>query len=139
MSKYELKYKPFGERSILIEWPSEIDKFILQDMLLMKSSIQNNISELILEIKHAYNSILISYVYTIENINDEILKFKSLYLDTKTQIITSKTLWRIPVCYDDKFAIDLEEMASQKRLSKDEIIRLYFEGDYTVFFIGFLP
>ena len=139
MTNYQLKYKPFGERSILIEWPCEIDKIILQDVLLMKSCIQDHYNELILEIKHAYNSILISYMYTIDNINDEILLLKSLYLSKKNQNFGSKKLWRIPVCYDEKFAIDLEEMATHKARSKDDIIKLHFEDVYTVFFIGFLP
>ncbi len=139
MTHYQLKYKSYGERSILIEWPSEIDKYILHDVLIMKSCIQKNISESILEVKNAYNSILISYVLAIDNVNSEILVLKSLYLKKKYQNHDSKKLWKIPVCYDAEFAIDLEEIASRKGYSKEDIIRLHFEGDYTVCFIGFLP
>lgn len=139
MDTFQLKYKPFGERSILVEWPSEINENILKDVLIFKNKLQNQSLELKIEVKSAYNSILVTYNITIENINDEILGLKSLYSRKIDIQKTSNTLWKIPVCYDDEFAIDLEEISNNKKLSKKEIIRLHTETIYTVYFIGFLP
>ena len=48
-------------------------------------------------------------------------------------------LWKIPVCYDAVFGIDLEAISKEKNLSKEEIIKRHSQAIYTVYFIGFLP
>jgi inhibitor of KinA len=136
---FELLYKPFGERSILIEWPSEINENILQDVLSFKYTLQNNTIELKIEVKSAYNSLLITYDYTIDNVNDKILVLKALY---SSKVVLQKSVfrhWKIPVCYDDEFGLDLDDISNQNKLSKQDIIRLHSEAIYTVYFIGFLP
>ena len=139
MDTFQLTYKPYGERSILVEWPSEINEIILHDILIFKNAIQNKFIESKIEVKSAYNSLLITYDFTIENINDKILALKSLYSSKDVIKKTAFRLWKIPVCYDDEFALDLEEISKQKKLSKQEILKLHSGTIYTVFFIGFLP
>ncbi len=48
-------------------------------------------------------------------------------------------LIKIPVCYDDEFGIDLNAMAAQKKITKEEIIQLHTGKTYRVYMIGFLP
>lgn len=122
-----------------MEWPSEIDKNILNDVLLFKYNIENNNIKQILQINNAYNSILIIYNATIDNVYDEILVLKKLYSIKKLINKSAFKLWKIPVCYDDKFAIDLEEIAIEKSIKKEQIIELHFNAICTVYFIGFLP
>ncbi|WP_435413393.1 5-oxoprolinase subunit PxpB [Psychroserpens mesophilus] len=139
MTDYKLTYHHYSERSILVQWPQKIDENILDDVLIFKNHIINSEIKSILQVNNAYNSILIIYVSTIDNINDEFLVLKSLY-STRVRLINSTCkLWKIPVCYDDAFGIDLDEISKAKQLSKSEIIRLHSEVIYTVFFIGFLP
>jgi len=139
LNAYQLTYKPFGERSILVEWPSEIDENILNDVLIFKNKLQNKNIELEVEVKSAYNSLLITYDFTIENINDKISALKTLYLSSGDIPKTQFRLWKIPVCYDDEFALDLDDISEKKQLSKKDIIQLHSGTIYTVFFIGFLP
>src|SRR5699024_7898128 len=47
--------------------------------------------------------------------------------------------FRLPVCYDEKFCLDFEEIAVQKNLTRKEMIRLHTAPLYTVYFTGFLP
>jgi inhibitor of KinA len=137
--RYDLKYSRYNERSVLIEWPALINENILDSILIYKQKIQNSYIKQKVEVMHTYNSILVIYINTIENINDEILVLKHLYLeDIKTKEKTSVT-WQIPVCYDKEFAKDLDDLSKTINLSKTEIIRLHSERIYKVFFIGFLP
>lgn len=139
LSQFQLSYKPFGNHAILIEWPSKIDKKILNDVLAFKKSIEINYTKVKVEVINTYNSITIFYDTTIENIYDEFSMLKSLYELQNTQKIQQSKLWKIPVCYDEKFGIDLEEISQENKLSKPEIIRLHPSQKYKVFFIGFLP
>jgi inhibitor of KinA len=139
LSRFKLTYRQYGERSILIEWPSKIDKKILEDIIFYKEKVEKLLSKEIVYINHAYNSILISYNDVIENIYDDILILKDIYLSEINVITKPSILWKIPVCYDDEFALDLDTISVQNKLSKQEIIKLHTQAIYTVFFIGFLP
>ena len=139
MGEFQLKYKPYGERSILVEWPTKIDENILYDLINFKKSLYNHLFESTIQIKSAYNSLLITYDNTIDNINNEVSALKALYFAKKRLQKDKFKLWRIPVCYDDCFALDLDEISNQSNLSKKEIIRLHSGTIYTVYFIGFLP
>ena len=138
MSNFKLTYKPFGERSILIEWPSKIDKNILYDILSFKNSIETN-SNSILEIKLAYCSLLISYNFFIEDYGQRVEKLKLLYSEKNNFKQPSKALWKIPVCYDSEFAIDLNELSISLNLTEQEIISIHTKPTYLVYFVGFLP
>lgn len=139
MSVYLLTYKAYGNHSILIEWPPEIDKNILSDLLNFKKSIFQKYIKVNIEIINAYNSITILYDSTIENIYNEILALKSLYQAQKITISKKKIRWEIPVCYDRKFGLDLEEIGQFKKLTDEQVIEAHSAPIYTNYFIGFLP
>ncbi|MCF6295508.1 MAG: 5-oxoprolinase subunit PxpB [Flavobacteriaceae bacterium] len=139
MSNFKLTYKQFGERSILVEWPSKIDEKTLKDIILFKEKFENSTLKELIEVKLAYNSMLVSYHTAIDNIYDKILELKSIY-SSKNKVINSiYKLWKIPVCYDAKFALDLGDISIKKGISKQDIIAIHSKAIYTVFFIGFLP
>lgn len=47
--------------------------------------------------------------------------------------------WRVPVCYDPAFALDLDEVASRTGLTTDAVIARHSGTDYHVYMLGFLP
>ena len=134
-----LQYKRFGERSILIEWPAMIDENILRDIIYFKEQIYKNNLQEIVELKSAYNSLLIIYDSICRNFENDVELLKKLYelMDLKHDIVSK--LWKIPVCYDAVFGIDLEAISVEKNLSINEIIMLHSQAIYTVYFTGFLP
>ena len=139
MPAFELTYHHYSERSILVSWPPEISKDILNDVLAFKSSIENSNIKQILQVNNAYNSILVVYEFTIDNINDEISSLKALYAEENALKIYPKKLWHIPVCYDLEFGQDLSALSQQLELSIPQIISLHSRPIYTVYFLGFLP
>ena len=136
---FKLSYTPFGKHAILVEWPSKIDESILNDVLLFKKSILDTNNELILYINNAYNSLLIIYDLSINNIYNEILALKTIYKSQNRLIKRTFKHWKIPVCYDAKFGIDLEDISSKNNLTIPDIIKWHSQTIYTIFFIGFLP
>lgn len=136
---YKLRFSQYNERSILVEWPAVVDENMLGDVLNFKEEIKRKYVELIVEVVSAYSSILIIYAYTIEDVNGRFLDLKSLYLSREINIEVKPKTYKIPVCYEDEYAMDLETYADEKKQSKSAVIRLHTETIYTVFFIGFLP
>ncbi|WP_294269982.1 5-oxoprolinase subunit PxpB [Propionivibrio sp.] len=47
--------------------------------------------------------------------------------------------WRIPVCFDEEFSPDLNDLAQSKGLSREAVIALMSETTFTVYLIGFMP
>ncbi len=137
--EYQLIYKRFGERSILIEWPSKIDENILHDVLNFKDILVNSEIKSIIEMNHAYCSLLITYDYFGFNFKNEIEILKSLYKKEKNTTKSASILWNIPVCYDVNWGIDIETLSREKDLTIEAIINLHTQSIYTIYFIGFLP
>ncbi len=134
-----MTYKPYGNHTILIEWPSKIDKNILKDIIFFKNKILKNNNKVIVEVINTYNSLTIIYISTIRNIYNEILTLKSIYKNVFAQFETKNYCWKIPVCYDQKFGLDLKEISSKNKIDIDSITSLHSAPIYTVCFIGFLP
>ena len=137
--KFELLYKRYSEKSILIEWPQKIDENILENLLLYKNSIKKSYNKEIVEVIDGYNSLLILYSITIENFYDTVLELKSLYSEGFNENTVKKKIWEIPVCYSTTLAPDLEMFSQLKSLTFDQIIGLHSSVLYKVYFIGFLP
>jgi len=51
----------------------------------------------------------------------------------------SSKLITVPVCYDDEFALDLNDISLSKGLSKEEVIHAHCDIEYQVKMIGFTP
>jgi KipI family sensor histidine kinase inhibitor len=47
--------------------------------------------------------------------------------------------WRIPVCFDDEFAPDLQDLAALKGLSRDEVVSMMTRHVFDAQMLGFLP
>ena len=62
----------------------------------------------------------------------------------RLQVAGSRTLAdrqtvTIPVCYDEEFGLDLEEVARLHAISRQDVVDLHTSGTYTVYFLGFVP
>lgn len=60
-------------------------------------------------------------------------------LDSKPRAIGSNAALEIPVYYGPEVALDLDDIARRKSLSRDEIIRLHSGVEYRVYALGFSP
>jgi inhibitor of KinA len=47
--------------------------------------------------------------------------------------------WRIPVCFDEEFAPDMNDLAAAKGLSREAVMALLCEATFQVYMIGFMP
>lgn len=146
MTKFQLTYKPYGETSILIEWPSKIDPEIIRDITSFDKVIRKE--QKVKETIVAYNSILVqlknylNYSRHYKHKKDfEIFTryFQDLYNQERQVNGGKQKCWEIPVCYDLEFGIDLEEMSQAKNLSIEEIIQLHSKPEYLIYFLGFQP
>jgi KipI family sensor histidine kinase inhibitor len=133
------KITPMGERGILIEFEPEISEKLLGKLLFYKDKLEEFYDEVNVEIINTYNSLLISYMFSIQNVYNEVSAIKELFGEAKIGKINNQQIFHLPVCYEEEFGWDLEYISKEKKLSKEEIIELHTKPFYTVFFTGFLP
>lgn len=139
MKSFHLTYSRFSETSILVQWPQHIAPEILNDILLFKKCLLDSCSESIVQITNAHASLLITYNFYVKDVETQIQSLKTKYESRQDMDFGTRKLWKIPVCYDLSFALDLEEISRERELSIPEIIGLHSEQTYKVYFIGFLP
>lgn len=135
----KVTYKPFGNNAILIEWEARIDENILNDIIQFKEKISLDNKEQYSDFIIAYNSLTVLYKSAISDFKKEVERLQLIYnlhIESKQK---EHFIWEIPVCYDLKFGIDLQEISVKSNLVIEEIIKLHSGKIYTVFFIGFLP
>ncbi len=128
-----------GLHAVLVEWPAKISQDILKDVLLLKEKLENFYTKELVYVSSSYNSLLVNYGFLEINFIDEIAVIDKIYVSQKTTIPRKGRIWKIPVCYDDCFALDLDAISSEKNMTKKEIISRHSQQIYTVYFIGFLP
>lgn len=139
MNKYPLNFKPFGSNALLIEWPNQIDLNILNEIISLQKGIETELAELIIETINAYNSLTVIFKDEIILLTDLTEKVKQIYNSGTRQIDIKSKTWKIPVCYDEEFGIDLKDIAKEKNCSISEIIEMHTHPKYIVYFTGFLP
>lgn len=138
MAEYQL-ITPLGEKAILIKFPASIDEERLKKILTLKQIILRKTLKEEVDVINTYDSLLVYYKSPIENIYGEISRLKILLSEANIGNKTERKIFHIPVCYEEEFSMDMEEISVRKNLDRNEIIRLHCAPFYTVFFIGFLP
>ena len=132
------KYFIFNENSILISYDNQIDSELLHAISNNKINIEKYIKGCIIEIVQSINSLLIIFDKNKVTANELILELKKIE-NTENDYLRSNKIWQIPVCYDTKYAVDLESLANNKQLSPSEIIDAHKSKVYDVLSMGFLP
>lgn len=140
MSEYPISIRPFGVHAILIEWPAKVEEAILDDILRFVEHIKTSrLDTQLWEIVPSYNSVTLVHRHQPLVFEDVKANIEKWYAEDFAEKKRERFLWRLPVCYDLEFGIDLPEVSETLQLSIDEIIKMHTTSQYTVFGIGFLP
>ncbi|WP_298475842.1 5-oxoprolinase subunit PxpB [uncultured Maribacter sp.] len=136
---YSISIRAYGVHAILIEWPNHVKEDILEDILSFKEYlIHTCIDAKDWEVIPAYNSLTLIFRKK-EIVFNKVKEQLQQWYSQKTPYIKDSFLWKLPVCYDASFGIDLKETCDVLNLSMEELIKCHTEKEYTVYGIGFLP
>jgi len=84
----------------------------------------------------SYNKLIINFDLNITNFK----KIKKKVEDLKVFKIkdnSQKTI-RIPICFDEKYGLDLVQLSKKLKISKDQIIETHLEKEYFCYMTGFI-
>lgn len=142
-----IEFIPLSESAILLSFGNTIDLATHEIMIKTKIKIETNPFIGFIETVPAYNSLAVYYnpleiKKEAESISDYVIIQLKHILENKSASVKPNllaTVIEIPVCYDDEYGIDLQELSQQLKLKKEEIIQLHHSQTYKVFMIGFTP
>lgn len=138
--KKEFTFHRFGENALLINWEQQIDEMTHQKVIHLEILIQAANLPAINYTIPAYCSLTVGYDST--QIDYETICLLITNLTATASNNTSQRETRqltIPVCYDLEFALDITQLAKEKKLTKKKIIQYHSEPTYKVYMLGFLP
>lgn len=140
MTLFEINIQPLGHQALLINWPDEVSEAILKEMLRLKDILQvEGYNAPDWDIVMAYRSLAL--INNNGPIHYEVVKntVEAFLHRTSTESLSASNRWYLPVCYDDEFALDLEEISGRLNLDPQGLIDLHTSTNYLVYGIGFVP
>lgn len=145
VNQMEYSIFPLSEDAVLIQFGNNTDnlKAKIQEIQKVIQRLQTIPFVGFREVVPAYNTITVYYdPFDIK----DLFPFQAVkkQLDTILQSTTpikdvKKRYFDVPVCYEGEFSPDLDELASSKEISIEEVIHLHTKVVYDVVFIGFSP
>ena len=138
MLYHPVRYFPYGSSAILVEWEAILDPEMntaihaIAKLWSQRPDVEETIP--------AYSSVLIIFK---RNIKHPLLKVDELKKELKSVEVSNPENLKgrrisLPVCYEDRFALDIE-VYRKKGLDTEEIIIAHSSCVYHVYMIGFLP
>ena len=148
MLNNQFTISPLGDSSLIINFGNVIDENINKKVLALFYKLKGLSIPFIKDIIPAYNSLTIYYNIVITKQKTVSIKtFFEIFSDQLSKVIIDHIeilslpfrRIKIPVCYTEKYGLDINYISKEKKLPVDEIIRLHKVKKYRVYMIGFLP
>ena len=146
--QFPYKCYPIGDSGLTVEFGDTIDTAINEYVLSLFHYFRKHPLPGVHDVVPAYSTLSFHYhIYApgfsntrgkscYETLYQKIKRVIDKHIPVKKQVGKN---FQIPVCYDDEFALDMNEVSSIKKLSIKEIIRLHTSVFYRVYMNGFLP
>lgn len=130
---------PYGDSAALVNFEQIIDEEINAKVVALSDAILSANIEGVTFCIPAYCSLTVGF-------NPRLILYRDLikYINefnsntTETPVKSNSRKINIPVCYNEDFALDRDDVVNQTHLSWEEIVRLHTSHEYRVYMLGFI-
>ena len=142
------KISSLGETALIIDFGNTIDESINKLVHSLFYQLQNDPIPGVIEAVPGYSSLTIYYdiLFIRNTLNKQTTAFewvseslKKIIPKENIETGDPQILIKVPVCYEIEYAPDLDFIASQNKISPDEVIYLHTSTTYHIYMLGFLP
>ena len=139
---------PLGDNALTIELGNRITAETNDRVLRLARFFDLNCFEGLIEIVPAYSSLSVFYdvSFVRRNFPDFPTAFEAIKNFTENALQNLDVLEKnkprlveIPICFDEKYALDLDSVAALHNLNRSEVIGIFLAPTYRVYMLGFLP
>lgn len=128
-----------GDSAVTIQFENKISEDVNRRVTTLCNTIEAKSINGVIELVPTFASLTVFYDCTIISSKRLKKKIKALINDGERSVKSKAIVWNIPVCYDDEFAPDMENVCNHTSLDKEEVIRLHTSKPYLIYMLGFLP
>lgn len=140
MSSIPFQIKPFGEKALLMEWPSALQLDNLHEILGFTDFIrEHHLGVEDWEYVPVYHSLCLIRKSGKVDHPEMVRLLEQWYASYPKGIPYPSRDWELPVCYDPEFGPDLESTADRLGMRPEELVKQHTAQPYPVYGIGFLP
>ena len=130
--------RPAGDSAVLVEFENRIDPEVNRSVRSLARAIETDPLPGISEILPAYRSLMITYD-PLRIPYGAILEKIKFWIEKAARIdLPPGRLFRLPTVYGGVHGPDLKRVAGTVKLSPEEVIRVFSETRFLVYFIGFI-
>jgi len=138
-----MRIEPLGDSALLVRVVDEFDPEKSLDAVLRAArALEHAAIPGVVELVPAYTTVGVFVDPTRINGFDELQTSIERGLACNSESLgefADRLIIEVPVCYENEFAADLDEVAAHSRLSPDEVVRRHSEAVYRVSCVGFTP
>lgn len=137
-----------GDQGLLLDWGNQLDDQIHQEVQVCWQAIQALHLPGVVDLIPAYSSLAILWdtAFLLEHYPQHLpFEWVKTWIEPvlggqkeDQQVAKGRTL-RVPLCFEQSYALDLAELAAQKQLSIPQFIERFCAQSYRVYLLGFLP
>ena len=125
-----------GDAALYCDFGIEVNKEINQEVIKYFKNIKEKNIEGVDNITPSYNKLIISFDLNITNF--ETLKKIIGNLEIKKFASERGNIIKIPICCDNKFALDIKRLEEKLNISEDKILEKFFSKEYYCYMTGFI-
>ena len=134
-----LKFLSSGDSALTVEFSREISEEVNSEIRFLAEKISAARKLGIVECVPTFCSITVFYDPTQISRKELVAFLKGLTDGYKPEIAGEGRIFKIPVCYDEEYAPDMQDMTELLGLTKEEIVEIHTSRDYLIYMLGFLP
>lgn len=128
-----------GDSAVTVQFENKISEDVNRRVTGLCNTIEAKGINGVIELVPTFASLTVFYDCTIISSKRLKKKITTLINDGESSAKSKAIVWNIPVCYDDEFALDMENVCNHTSLEKEEVIRLHTSKPYLIYMLGFLP
>ena len=125
-----------GDAALYCDFGKEVNKETNAKVIKYFKNIKEKKIEGITNITPSYNKLIISFDLNFINFNE--IKKKIENLEIKEFSKNEGRLINIPICCDDKLALDIKRLEKKLNIRKDQIYEKFFSKEYYCYMTGFI-
>lgn len=132
-------FKQSGDSALTVYFENKIDPSVNRQVCALSESIKEKPIKGVTELLPTFNALTVFYdPFKISSASLE-RRIKKRLGNTNSRGNDIKRIFVIPVCYDDEFALDINNVCEHNSLTRDEVVKIHSSSDYLIYMLGFLP
>lgn len=128
-----------GNSAVTVQFKNEISREVNSCVTSLCTEIEQSKIRGVTEYIPTFCSVSVLYDCTVISAKKLKSKLEKIVKNIKITSSRKAKLYEVPVCYDESFALDMDNVCKHCNLTRDEVIKLHSGRNYLIYMLGFLP